>query len=73
VVGLRGAPDEKTVGQMLERLSQGLLALPPEVRARAVPSADEPEPTETDPSAGHPGAREDSVNAGAEKEAGDEH
>lgn len=44
VIGVRGAPSAARAGEELERLRQGLAALPEEVRARAVPSADTDEP-----------------------------
>jgi hypothetical protein len=44
VIGVRGAPSAARAGVELERLRQGLAALPEEVRARAVPSPDTDEP-----------------------------
>jgi hypothetical protein len=44
VIGIRGAPSAARAGEELERLRQGLAALPEEVRARAVPSPDTGEP-----------------------------
>lgn len=41
VVGVRGAPGAESAGETLERLVTGMAALPPEVKARAVPSLDE--------------------------------
>jgi hypothetical protein len=80
VVGVRGAPDAAQAGEILERLEKGLAALPPEVRARAVPSPVEAEsegdgypaaasPPEPAPGNSAPGSSEE----GRAKEADDEH
>jgi hypothetical protein len=44
VIGVRGAPSAARAGEELERLRQGLAALPEDVRARALPSSDMDEP-----------------------------
>lgn len=42
VVGVRGAPEARSAEEMLGRLISGMGALPPELKARALPSADAP-------------------------------
>jgi hypothetical protein len=52
VVGVRGAPNVARAQEILESLSTGIGALPPEVRARALPSADATETLQAESAAG---------------------
>lgn len=64
VVGVYGAPDAASVSSMLQRVIEGLKALPEDVRARAVPSAIESgEPGYDDPGASPPAAAPNSEGA----------
>jgi hypothetical protein len=64
-IGVRGAPSKARAGEELERLRAALVALPADVRARAVPSA-EPDQDEA-PAAGSAGQTERAPGKPAEE------
>jgi hypothetical protein len=66
VIGVRGAPSRERANAELERMRQGIIALPEAVRTRAVPGA-----TSDAEAGGEYGAAEPEAPAAGEREAGE--